>query len=552
MHLPHARASLLVPFLVACAACAPSSGLGGSGGAPGSGASGAGAGTSSAAGGAGGATTASGGGSACAADSADCDGKAENGCETVTSVDIANCGTCGKACPTGPNATATCEAGVCELTCNAGYDDCDGDPADGCEAFTQNDAANCGTCGHACPDGPGVAALCVAGACTLDCPPGSGDCDGNAANGCETNTNASGAHCGSCGLDCMGSPCVQGACACASETQQAQKLQLDLFIMLDQSGSMDDPVQGGGTKWDATKTALNAFFTDPQSAGLGVGIQFFALPPVIPPPVLCSTNADCGFFAPCFLGLCVGGGGSNGNDSCNPADYAVPAVEIAPLDAAHAAALSSSVAAHAPATDTPTAPALQGAIDHAKAWASAHPGHGAVVVLATDGDPTECNPMDIPSIANLAAAGVAGQPSVKTFVIGVGPSLSNLNAIAAGGGTGSAFLVDTAANVVQQFQAALEAIQQTALGCEYAIPQPQMGSIDFGKVNVQFTPGGGNPVLLPNVANAAACDPQTGGWYYDDSASPTKILLCPTSCATAESDPNGKIEILLGCDTIHD
>src|SRR5262249_6330774 len=138
----------------------------------------------------------------------------------------------------------------CALTCTPGYEDCNQNTADGCESLTQNDPHNCGMCGNDCPSGPSVPATCVAGACTLDCPPGTGNCDGNAANGCETNLNTNPVHCGTCAMDCMGSQCIQGACACATESQQAQEVQLDLFIMLDQSGSMLDAVQGG-TKWQA-------------------------------------------------------------------------------------------------------------------------------------------------------------------------------------------------------------------------------------------------------------------------------------------------------------
>jgi hypothetical protein len=49
------------------------------------------------------------------------------------------------------------------------------------------------------------------------------------------------------------------------------------------------------------------------------------------------------------------------------------------------------------------------------------------------------------------------------------------------------------------------------------------------------------------VDNAAACDPQNGGWYYDDPVNPTKVLLCDVSCAEVSGDPMGKIDILFGC-----
>src|SRR5262249_32794124 len=147
--------------------------------------------------------------------------------------------------------------------------------------------------------------------------------------------------------------CIQGACACAAETQQADSVPLDLFIMLDQSGSMDDMVQGGGTKWTATTTALNGFFNNPMNASLGVGIQYFALPASQGCPASCSSNSDCGNLGLCFLSMCVicnvGGG-----DSCNISDYAKAEVPIAPLNPAQAMALSNSINGHSPATGTPT------------------------------------------------------------------------------------------------------------------------------------------------------------------------------------------------------
>src|SRR5262249_21662394 len=194
--------------------------------------------------------------------------------------------------------------------------------------------------------------------------------------------------------------------------------------------------------------------------------------------------------------------------------------------------------------------ALQGALEHAKAMATANPTHTAIVVLATDGLPESCVPQDIPSIAMIAAAGQSGTPKVLTFVIGVGTELANLNAIASAGGTTSAFIVDASQNVTMQFAQALNAIRTTAIACEYLIPPPSMGQIDFGLVNVQYTPGTGNPVLLSQVPSAASCDSAGGGWYYDNPQNPTKIILCSSTCTQLKKDPMAQIKILLGCKTM--
>jgi hypothetical protein len=232
------------------------------------------------------------------------------------------------------------------------------------------------------------------------------------------------------------------------------------------------------------------------------------------------------------------------------AAYATPEVPIAPLPG-NAGAITASIAGHAPSGGTPTSAALQGAIDHAKAFANQNPDHVVIVTLATDGDPTECDP-DINNIAAMAAAGLNGSPAIRTFVIGVGSSLTNLNAIAAAGGTGQAYIVDTNQNVTQQFVDALEDIQGNALGCSYALPDPPEGEmLDLEKVNVEYTPGDGGPTqTIPKVANAAACPPNGDGWYYDDEQAPTQILLCDFTCAKVSADTTGSMKILLGCETI--
>src|SRR5205823_711503 len=136
-------------------------------------------------------------------------------------------------------------------------------------------------------------------------------------------------------------------------------------------------------------------------------------------------------------------------------------------------------------TSTPTSAALQGAIDHATAWATAHTQDVVIALLATDGDPTECD-TNLTNINAIAAKGANGTPKILTFVIGVGSSLGALNGVAQAGGTQSAFIVDTTQNVNQQFLDALNKIRGTALGCSYKIPIPSNGGTpDYGSVNVQ-------------------------------------------------------------------
>jgi hypothetical protein len=325
-----------------------------------------------------------------------------------------------------------------------------------------------------------------------------------------------------------GSPGTDSTCAGTSST--ATEIPLDLFIMQDQSGSMKEATSTGVSKWDAVKAAFKAFMDDPSNAGIGVGIQYFG------------------------LGSLFGFGGS----SCNVSDYATPEVEIGVLPGIEAAIMGS-LGAHSPSTDTPTAPALQGAISHAQSWKAAHPSHSVVAVLATDGLPTACDPTDIPSIAAFASASFKGTPSIPVYVIGVlaDADLSkgadtNLNTISMAGNGNPAFIIKASStDVASAFAKALAAIRGTALACTYEVPTG-VGA-DYNKVNVVATLGG-TSTTIPYVGSAAKCDPTTGGWYYDvdpSAGKPTKIIMCDATCKElSASGSGGKIDIEVGCATI--
>jgi hypothetical protein len=404
-----------------------------------------------------------------------------------------------------------------------------------------------------------------------------------------------------------------GDAACAVESQKAERLPLDIYIMLDSSDSMRDPTMQGISKWDAVRNALEAFLQDQGSAGIGVGLQYF---PITRPgvPAECEATAACGTSGPCDilntctgvamptacqkasdcaagascvrLGLCsltqgpcipVGsycgggrgvprgnlcqaiGGYCDARDSCDPTSYATPAVEVAPLPGA-APALIASLMQHMPDGLTPTAGALSGAIAHAQSLAKAANGHQVVVLLATDGFPSECTPNDIPGVAKLASGGLAGTPSTSTFVIGVfSPdeavdAQTNLDALAAAGGTKKAFVINISQNVTQQFVAALNAIRTAALSCQFKVPVPKPGeTLDYFKVNVQYTSGAGQTVTIGNVPNRAACSATKGGWYYDADPNvggvPQNITICDTTCSQLRADAAGRVDVLLGCRT---
>jgi hypothetical protein len=108
---------------------------------------------------------------------------------------------------------------VCRVgTCDTGYGDCNGTPADGCETDLYSTAQHCGACGNAC-NLPHATETCASGVCQVGtCDAGYANCDGQHANGCETNLDADGGTCAGainlgsvCGDDgCRGGPSAAG------------------------------------------------------------------------------------------------------------------------------------------------------------------------------------------------------------------------------------------------------------------------------------------------------------------------------------------------------
>lgn len=342
---------------------------------------------------------------------------------------------------------------------------------------------------------------------------------------------------------------------CAVQTTVAETIPLDMVIMLDRSGSMDE-----AGKWSSVTGAIDSFASDADSAGIGVGLSYFPQPysnqcqPCTSGCELCFNDCcaystgewcfsdnDCDKGGVCYGFQCHAGGG---NATCDVGKYAQPDVPIGVLPGV-APMLNTSMAYNSPKGGTPTGPALNGAVSYATNWAAQHPNNEVVLVLATDGEPTECQPQGIGDVASIAASAL-NSSSIPTFVIGVGSNLGNLNTIASAGGTQQAYLVDGNANAAQQFLDALNEIRKTLIACDFQLPDVE--AIDYDLVNVQFTPGGQASQALPYVGDEAGC--AGGGWYYDNPSAPTTIVMCDATCNALQSFESAELEIVYGCETI--
>jgi len=152
----------------------------------------------------------------CTPGAADCNGAAADGCEVDIAREAAHCGACGNACTGG----RTCQSGACSAAvCVAGRGNCNAAEADGCEVDLAQDPAHCGACGRACAFAH-AAPVCAASACGFNvCDAGYGDCDGVQADGCEADLQRDAGHCGACGNTCSaGARCEAGRCVASSLT----------------------------------------------------------------------------------------------------------------------------------------------------------------------------------------------------------------------------------------------------------------------------------------------------------------------------------------------
>jgi len=303
---------------------------------------------------------------------------------------------------------------------------------------------------------------------------------------------------------------------CAGTHAGLNGLPLRLVVVLDRSSSMNSKIdKSSDSKWVQAQAALNSFFESAQSSGITIDL--------IPFP-----SAE------------------DKATQCDPAQYETTTQggSVTLPDASKS--LSTVLASMPRVSGTPTRPALEGAIAYAKDLQAKYEGKETVsIILATDGQPSGCTANKVDDVATTVAA---VKEAIKTYVIGLGDNLENLNAIAAGAATngGKAFLVTSSApSVTDELTKAFGAIRTAALSCSYAIPAaPEGKSLDFNQVNVVYGTDSGKTLIKHSAGCADA-----NGWRYDDENAPSKILLCDAACNAIKSDKVVSMDVVLGCAT---
>lgn len=326
---------------------------------------------------------------------------------------------------------------------------------------------------------------------------------------------------------------------CTGQMYQGENTPLDIYVMFDQSGSMCicvDPPKDynecgdptcNKTRITAVREAMELFLRDRNSAGISVGIGYFGQQEI-------------------------------GYTTCNEVDYATPAVTPGMLPD-HADPVVASLDGIVPTGETPTGPAIAAACGVAQDWKRSHPGHKVVLLLLTDGEPKApvtcaegtgpCCPTIEDAVARTEACR-SGNPSIDTYVLGVGPFLENLHQIAAAGGTKTAYLADKDGDVAGQVLSALNAIRNDAsIPCQLTMPADPAGqTVAYDKVNIVYADPACNGTTFPYVESLESCTAE-GGWYYDDPSNPQTMNLCPSSCEQVGA-PGGQLLQMVGCQTV--
>ena len=309
---------------------------------------------------------------------------------------------------------------------------------------------------------------------------------------------------------------------CATAQYEAKLRPLDMLVLLDQSGSMTEH----DDRWTPTTNAIKSFVTSPESAGIGIGLQYFPL-------------------------------GKDDDQKCEDATYAAPDVTIAPLPA-NAHAMVESIDAHhftqenccdAPEHQgTPTRPAMEGVFAYLREWLAMHPERDAVALLATDGEPSECDDNDIEDVSRVMSEAAGATPSIKSYVIGIGDQ-EDLDELAAAGGTGQrAFAVDgTGGMTEKELLATLNTIRGENVRCDFESPSGMYA--DPNLTNVETTSQARPRTQLVKVQKADDCARATqGGWYHDDATK--RIHLCPDVCKAIRAESGVKVNIVVGCASV--
>lgn len=313
---------------------------------------------------------------------------------------------------------------------------------------------------------------------------------------------------------------------CGLLTTQTTRQSADVLLVLDRSASMSYSISADcyctssastfgtlcpdttncTTRWSAIEPAVTTTLS--SSTYVNWGLKFF-------PSASTSTTPTGG-----RGGL---GGGGFGNTGCTE----TTTMEV-PISTTAASLVMTQVNGATFDLGTPTTAALQAATAYLK---TLDDGNDKFILLATDGqpncggNPANINTTDVDAAA--AAAQVAYDAGFPVFVVGIGPNLDNLTALAkaGSGGANDYFQVSSPQDLVD----ALSKISKMVGSCNFnsTTPPPDPNNIAV-YVNGQ--------IISQSKDN---------GWTFGTSSQ--EIVLTGDFCKAMSSGDKSDVQILFGC-----
>ena len=295
---------------------------------------------------------------------------------------------------------------------------------------------------------------------------------------------------------------------CGVETSETTSEPTDVLLVLDRSGSMYESISeecccsdtcrrrididlcadtGKCTeRWSALTSAVSA--TMAETPTISWGLKMYSTP---------GSSGACGVS---------------------------PGVEVGIGDGS--AAVQNVIATVEPLNGTPTAKAVREATTYLEGLDDAH---SKVMLLATDGEPNcrsgrfDASTPDVEgTLEAIAAASAAGY---RVYVVGIGPSVGNLDSFAVAGGTSHYYPANSAAELA----AALAAISNAVASCTFTM---------------QEQPPDPDNVAVYLDGELVAKDPDNG-WSFGTTTQ--TVMLNGTACDLVTSGSASRVQVLFGC-----
>jgi hypothetical protein len=303
-------------------------------------------------------------------------------------------------------------------------------------------------------------------------------------------------------------PAPTGDANCGTQTSSTTKTPTDVLLVLDRSGSMNFSIAEDCCCSNSCRQAVSIKLCASTS---NCTERWPALTSAVDTTVRNTTGINWG------LKLFSTRGAA---DSCSVGN----GVEVS--TGGGAAAVESAIANASPLGSTPTAKAITAATAYLQ---TVNDGNNRVILLATDGEPnckahaTDPSTSDVDgTTAALQAALAAG---FRAYVIGIGPSVGNLDNFARAGGTDHYFPATSAADLVN----ALAAISKAVSSCTFTMSQ---------------SPPDSNNVAVYLDGKLVAQD-AANGWTFGTNSQ--TVMLNGSACSAITSGTASKVQVLFGC-----